>query len=237
MTKTKLEDILEGIRKKFTVTFTSLNVDGKALEILAIDNMTQHIDGLLAQKAIKNPLKDLPLWAKVWPAAFVLGRYVRKLEPEGKTLLELGAGCGITSCIASRYGFASVCISDIVDDALAFASANILQNNLEHIATVRKVDIKDSRATLGNSRFDYIAASEVLYLEDLYRPLCKCLQRHLAPQGKAIFCTDIARRRPKFFKQLAKEFRITEHMVGVRSTNDAGEEERRAYGIHIVEHA
>lgn len=227
-----LEALLARARQRFDVDFDELDVDGVPLHVLSIRNMTQHLDGLLARKAIRDPLRDLPLWAKVWPASFVLGRYLRKFEPQGKSLLEVGAGCGVTGCIASRYGFASVCVSDIVDEALLFAEANILRNGLHDTVSVRRVDV--ASAQLGQ-RFDIIAASEILYLEDLHRPLLKFAARHLASGGKAVFCTDLARRQPRFFKQAAREFTVTDHMVGVRSTSADGQEERRAYAIHTLE--
>lgn len=230
-----LDAVLALVRQRFDVDFEPLDVDGTPLYVLNVRNMTEHIDGLLARKNIRDPLRDLPLWAKVWPASFVLGRYLRKLEPQGKRLLEIGAGCGVTGCIASRYGFASVCISDVVEDALNFARANVLRNTLQEIVTVRRVDIT-AQGTQGlDGAFDCIAGSEVLYLEDLHRPLLKFTARHLAPGGKAVFCTDIARRQPRFFKLAAREFAVAEHMVGVRSVNEQGEEERRVYAIHTLE--
>lgn len=227
-----LDALLAQAREKFELTFETMDLDGAPLHLLSVSNMTQHLDGLLARKAIHDPLKDLPLWAKVWPASFVLGRYVRKLAPEGKSLLEIGAGYGVTGCIASRYGLASVCISDIVDDALLFARINVLKNDLEGRVSVRRVDVATTRL---EQRFDIIAASEILYLEELHRPLLKFVMRHLAAGGKAVFCTDVARRRPRFFKQAAKDFQVSENMVGVRSVNAEGEEERRVYAIHVLE--
>ncbi len=231
-----LDEILSKIEQKFSVSFEALDIDKDPIHVLSINNMKKHLDGLIAKKSIHDPLKDLPLWTKIWPASFVLGRFLRKLEPEGKTLLELGAGCGTTSIIASRYGFSKVQVTDNVDDALLFARANIIKNSLEHVAAVRRVDIKDSRASLNDARFDIIAASEILYLEDLHRPLIKCIQRHLAKDGKAVICTDMARRRPRFVKQAAKVFNVTEHLVGVRSTDANDKEERRVYALHILEH-
>ena len=117
-----LDSLLAAIRTTFDVDFEPLQVDDGALEVLTIRNMQAHLDGLLQRKAIHNPLKDLPLWAKVWPGSFVLGRLLRKYEPEGKNLLELGAGCGILSMVAARYGFKRIVLSDIVEDALRFAT-------------------------------------------------------------------------------------------------------------------
>ena len=45
--------------------------------------------------------------------------------------------------------------------------------------------------------FDLMAASEILYLDALHRPLVKFVDRHLAPGGKALFCTDMARAKVK----------------------------------------
>ena len=227
-----LDSLLSQARAKFDVDFDSLDLDGTPLHLLSIRNMTRHLDDLLARKAIHDPLKDLPLWAKVWPASFVLGRYLRKLEPAGKSLLEIGAGCGVTGCVASRYGFSSVCVSDVVDEALLFAKINVLRNGLQDRVSVRRVDVASTRL---DQRFDMIAASEILYLEDLHRPLLKFVGRHLAAGGKAVFCTDVARRRPRFFKQAARDFSVSENMVGVRSMSAEGEEERRVYAIHILE--
>ncbi len=231
-----LDEILAKIQQKFNVEFEALDIDQEPMHVLSINNMQKHLDGLIAKKSIHNPLKDLPLWSKIWPASFVLGRFLRKFEPHGKNLLELGAGCGITSIVASRYGFSSIQITDIIDDALLFAKANVLKNNIEDIVSVRRVDIKDSRQSLKETRFDIIAASEILYLEELHRPLIKCIQRHLVKGGKAVICTDMARKKPRFFKQAEKVFNVTEQLIGVRSSNEDNEEERRVYALNILEH-
>lgn len=226
----ELQKTLDAITQKFEVDFEPLDVDGSALYILSVRNMPQHLDRLLTTQSLKNPLKDLPLWAKVWPAALVLGRFLRHLAPQGKSLLEIGAGCGVTGCIASRYGFASVCVSDIVEDALLFARANVLRNALP--VDVRRIDITTARLT---TRFDCIAAAEVLYLDELHRPLIKFLLRHLAPGGKAVVCTDMARHKPRFFKLAARDFTLSESRVGVRSADANGAEERRVYALYTLE--
>lgn len=233
-----IDNLLAAIRATFEVEFEPLQVDESALEVLTIRNMQSHLDGLLQRRAIRDPLKDLPLWAKIWPGSFVLGRLLRKYEPEGKSLLELGAGCGILSMVAARYGFARIVLSDIVEDALRFARANVLRNRLQDRVEVRRVDVttpgRDPRFSEG---FDLIAASEILYLDDLHRPLLKFVGRHLAPGGKALFCTDLARAKPHFAKLAARSFKITEGRIGVKSRDEDGEEQRRVYSILILERA
>ena len=99
----ELDNILAVIRADFDVDFEPLQVDENPLHILSINNMQSHLDRLLQKRAIRDPLKDLPLWAKVWPGSFVLGRLLRKYEPQGKSLLELGAGCGVLSLVAATW--------------------------------------------------------------------------------------------------------------------------------------
>lgn len=233
-----LENLLAKIRETFDVDFEPLVIDDLSFEVLAIRNMQSYLDGMLARKAIRNPLKDLPLWAKVWPASFVLGRYLRHFEPEGKSLLELGAGCGTLSLVASRYGFARIVCSDIVPEALRFAEANVLRNHLEDIIDVTSVDVtrpgRDPRFAEG---FDLMAASELLYLDELHRPLLKFIDRHLAPGGKAVFATDLARAKPHFAKLAAKNFRVDERRIGLTSRDEDGREQRRAYSLLVVERA
>ena len=230
-----LETILATIRTTFEVDFEPLQVDDSKLEVLTIKNMQNHLDGLLKRHAIRDPLKDLPLWAKIWPGSFVLGRLLRKYNPEGKSLLELGAGCGILGMVAARHGFSRIVVSDINEDALRFAKANILHNHLENKMEVRRVDVQAPVTSCGVSeKFDMLAASELLYLDDLHRPLLKFADHFLAPEGKALFCTDVARLKPRFAKLAAKNFKVSQGHIGVKSV-DEGKEQRRVYNITILE--
>ncbi|MBD5627607.1 MAG: methyltransferase domain-containing protein [Desulfovibrio sp.] len=232
----ELDGLLADIRKTFDADFEPLEVDDGTLDVLTVRDMPRHLDNLLRRGAIHDPMRDLPLWAKVWPGSFVLGRFLRTQEPEGKRLLEIGAGCAICSMVAARYGFAHIVASDNVADALAFARANVLKNHLEDRIEVRHLDVttpgQDARFPGG---FDIIAASELLYLDDLHRPLLKFLERHLAPGGKALFCTDLARAKPRFAKLAAKSFNVQEGKIGVKSRDEDGAEQRRIYSVCILE--
>jgi predicted nicotinamide N-methyase len=228
----QLQMLLDKIHEKFDASFEELVIDDQRLHLLSVNNMQSHLGDLIDRRLIKNPLKDLPLWAKVWPAALILGRFVRKLDVRGKSLLEIGAGCGACGLIAARYGLSRVLLTDSNEDALLFARANVLKNGLEDIVEIRRADICSTRL---DERFDFILASEILYLEELHRPILKFLPRHLAPGGKAVFCTDQAQNHKRFLKLAARDFSVREHTIGTRSTNDEGREERRAYVLHFLE--
>lgn len=234
--QTELANLLERISGTFKVSFEPLAMDEGNFEVLNIENMPEHLAKLLQGRKIQNPLQDLPLWAKVWPASFVLGRFLRKFEPTGKTLLELGAGMGICSLIAARHGFSRIYATDVNGDALTFAKANILHNNLQDIVKTRQLDITspgvDDRFADG---VDFIAASEILYIDALHRPLLKFVSRHLKKGGKAFFCTDLARAKPHFQKLASRDFKIAEGKIGVKSKEEDGAESRRLYSILILD--
>lgn len=229
------EDILARIRPTFNVEFEKLDVDGQELEILSIGNMEEHIDSLFLHKKIHDPLRDLPLWAKIWPASFILGRYLRKIAAADKSLLELGAGVGICSLIAARYGFSQITLSDSEEMALDFARANIVRNGLADRVRACRLDLRQMQNAKISPSYDVIAASELLYLDDLHRPILKLLERRLSRDGQAYFCTDIARLKPNFKKLAQKSFHVSEGHIRVKSQAHDGKEERRIYNILILE--
>lgn len=221
-----LSGLLAAIGKTFEVEFEPLQVDSASFEVLDIKNMPSHLDRLLASRTLNAPLRDLPLWAKLWPGSLVLGRFLRNFEPEGKSLLELGCGMAGLSLVASQYGFSRIVASDIAPEALAFARANILRNGLEEKVCVQRLDVCSPGK---QARYDMIAAAELLYLDELHRPLLKFVSEYLAPGGKAFFCTDLARLKPRFQKLAARKFALQEGKIAVRGDSP------RVYSILILE--
>lgn len=228
-----LERVGQKYASKYEVAFEDLDVDGQCLRILGIANMAECLDRLAKSGKIVNPILDLPLWAKIWPASIVLGRFVRKYDPLGKTMLEIGAGCGVCSLVASRYGFAKIILTDINGEALDFARANVEENGLADCIEVRKLDVGAPGLRLPEKP-DFICAAEVLYLPELHRPLLRFVERNLAKGGKAFFCVDLRRENKRFEKMAADLFQVQSGCVGVKSHGDEGEG-RAVYKIIILE--
>jgi len=211
-----LDELLDMARQRFSVEFEQLAVGDIRLEVLQVQNMREYLDQLIPTLR-EDALKAMPLWAKIWPASIMLGHFLRHLPAEGKSLLEIGAGCGVTGLIAAAHGFSEVFITDINEDALLFARINALRNGLGDTVTVCRMDIAETRM---NRTFDYIAGAEVLYLESLHRALVKCLRHHLAPgvTSEALLAKDYRRKAKKFFKLAEREFQMQERTVGTKTT-------------------
>ncbi len=211
-----LDELLDMARQRFEVGFEPLTVGDTTLEVLQVQNMRAYLDNLVP--TIKeDALKALPLWAKIWPASFMLGHFLRHVPSEGRSLLEIGAGCGVTGLIAATQGFSEIVISDINDDALLFARINVLQNGFDDRVQVRRVDIQTTRL---DRTFDYIVGAEVLYLESLHRALVKFIGHHLSSRAdaEAVLAKDYMRKAKKFFKLAERDFRMQEQTVGTKAS-------------------
>lgn len=225
-----LQDALDRLGASFDISFEPLRIDETMLRVININNMRPYLDRLIARGAIQQPLRDLPLWAKVWPGSLILGRFLRKFSLENKNVLELGCGMGVMSLIAAQYGPARITATDIEPMALDCARANIIANNLSETVSARYLDV--AKPDLPKDiKYDVIAASELLYLDELHRPLLRFLKGHLAPGGKAFFCTDILRQKPRFQKLAARIFQLQEGKIGIKS----GDSERHIYSILILQ--
>ncbi len=225
-----LEAVLSNIGKQFKTSFEPVAIDGEQLELLQIEDMAAFVESLTAGTSNLD-LRKFPLWAKLWPAS-MLTSYALKSLPfaPGRTLLELGAGLGLCGLYAARLGF-NTTISDNNPDSLLFAQANILKNNLQETASVRKVDF--TKDQLGQ-RFDFIIGSEILYIDELHRPLLKFLLNHLSrePHAEVMLSLRFRPKPCKFFKLAEKEFHIQQKVIGYKDKNTNGEEERKLCAIY-----
>ncbi len=233
-----LDDLLAFAGKKYSLEFEPVSAGGVTLNILQIANMREILDAAVASGALQSALTTLPLWAKIWPASLILGHALAALPTKDRSLLEVGAGCGVAGLVAAAAGFSSVLITDINDDALLFARINILKNSLQDRASVCRADIESDRL---ERRFSLIAGAEVLYLEHLYRPLVKFLGRHLAakasiPAPEILLATDHRRDAKRFFKLAEKEFQIAHKQIGITATaapDEAGSDRRERHLISL----
>ncbi len=213
-----LETLLDIAAEKFKVHFEPVTAGGRTLRILQISDMETYVDKL-AEEADPSGV-ELPFWAKIWPASVIISHYIQSLEVRpGKSMLEIGAGVGVSGLFAAAHGF-EVVISDINPEALLFTRINILKNALSGAATVREVDFARDRL---DKRFDFILGSEILYIEDLHRPLIKFLLAHIrrTPDAEIILGKNYKRKAARFFKLAARDFLFSEKTIGCK-TRDAG---------------
>ncbi|MFP4314858.1 MAG: class I SAM-dependent methyltransferase [Desulfovibrionales bacterium] len=213
-----MEDLLILARKKYDVTFETINIGKYGLKILQLADMGSHIEDLAEQ--VRNEEKlELPFWAMIWPSSILLSHFIQRMDPaKGSAMLEIGAGVGICGLFAAKHGF-EVTLTDISDDALLFAQINILKNGLQNNARVQKIDFTQSA---GPQAYDFIIGSEVTYVEDTYRSLVKFLLNTLKPEpgAEVILSKNYKLKAKKFFSLAEKEFAIKTQTIGYKERTE-----------------
>ncbi|WP_170920620.1 class I SAM-dependent methyltransferase [Desulfacinum hydrothermale] len=215
MHKTPLDVLLSQIEAKYKVEVTDLRIGDETLKIAQLADFEGTIEKLVEQDRFS--LEDLPLWAKVWESSFVLASFLGKQQvlPD-RRILEIGAGLGVVGVYAAVKGH-RVTISDMNDDALLFARANVLLNGCQDRAEVRRIDWTSPHVP---TPYPMIVGSEVLYDRESYPVLVGFLDEVLAPGGTIFLTKNKQLKAPGFFAELVKTFGYKEKVIRLRGPED-----------------
>ena len=137
----------------------------------------------------------IPYWAEIWPSAIALSEAILE-EPmlEGQMYLELGAGLGLTSCVAAHRG-ARVIATDYLAEPLAFAKVNGHLNGVS-----LDVEMLNWLKPPPLRRFDTILAADILYSESNVKPVAQLLAKMIDGTNRALL-SDPQRAHLKSFLQ------------------------------------
>ena len=117
-------------------------------EIINLCNTTELIIAGVALKVLVPDLEKIrsryfslkhaafPFWARVWPAAKALSRYLIDNNEilSRKSVLEVGAGLGLPSLFASRYADKVIC-TDLFGEGLVVCRKNAEMNDIMNLTT------------------------------------------------------------------------------------------------------
>jgi len=226
-----LQELLDHAGSKYQTRFEPLKIGDHKLELLQFEDMEKYIEQLDAQTG-SNEKIELPFWAKIWPTSILLSYYMKNLDiPRDTHILEIGAGIGICGLFAANMGY-RVTISDINEDALLFTQINILKNNLQDYADVKKVDFTRDKE---DEKYKVILGSETLYKEDTYRPLIKFFLNNLKPEpdSEVILANHFKIKAKKFFKLAKQEFEIEEKTIGFKESSQESNEDSSESEKHL----
>ena len=160
---------------------------------------------------------NFPLWIKIWEASIVLCEHLISENIEkSETILELGAGIGLTGLMLGAAGY-TVTLTDYNEDALRLLNKNTEFNKLETVH-VKKLDWyqPDIKET-----YNIIIGSELIYKEEFIEPVLELLGKYLKPDGKIFIAHDMNRHvMSKFLKRAEKAFHIQSRSKTLRSDGD-----------------
>ncbi|XP_067352290.1 uncharacterized protein [Channa argus] len=137
--------------------------------------------------------------AVMWPAALALCCYLdnnrEKVNLQGKEVLELGAGTGLVTIVASLLG-ASVTATDL-PEVLSNLRANVMRNTRESCKDIPKVKALswsfDMESTYPSSvyHYDYVLAADVVYHHDFLDELLATMKHFCKPGTTVIWANKV----------------------------------------------
>ena len=193
----------ETINEKFEIEPKSIGIGGKKLELLTVADLEPFLSEI--EEKGDEALSSFPFWVKIWEAAIVLTDHLVHLELDTRqTVLEVGAGMGITGLFLGAFGH-PVTVTDYNEDALALLQKNVDHNQLDSIA-VEKLDWHNPEI---EGKFDIVCGAELIYKESDVAPVVNLLKTYVKPGGTIYMAHDIRRMSMiEFLKTAEKDFDI-----------------------------
>lgn len=146
------------------------------------------------------------LFGQLWPASRALAKKMSKTDVEGRRILEIGCGLGLSSLVLQRRG-ADITASDYHPLAEPFLDYNARLNNLPPI-TYHDLPWELPAPELG--QFDLIIGSDILYERDHAEILARLIQRHARPRSEVVITCPGRGYRGRFSRALkAQGYRLT----------------------------
>ncbi len=172
----------------YTTRQLTVRVGGDDYRLRALSDRQQFADpdGAAARAGISSALWSL--FGQPWPAGRVLAEAMSAIEIQGKRIIEIGCGLGLSSLVLRRRG-ADITASDHHPLAESFLEYNAALNDLPALV-YRDLPWAVPDATLG--RFDLIIGSDILYERDHATLLSQLMQRHARADAEVVI-TDPGR--------------------------------------------
>jgi predicted nicotinamide N-methyase len=196
--------------KNLTLEIEEISIRGETLKIFLPAKLEEIFQG--------DPFLEVekfPFWAKIWEASLVLADYVATLESP-KKILELGAGLGVPSLVAAKFGH-DVLATDYEELPLEFIKLSAKENNLKV-----KTKILDWRNPDFSQKFDLIIGSEIVFRKSLFEPLIELFKNYLEDEGEVILSHPSERKRVliPFLYEAQKYFKV---LTSIRRFKSDGE--------------
>ncbi len=170
------------------------------IEIYHADSIDEIVDRIPEEEFIKD--ERFPYFFAIWDSGVVLANVM--LESvygiEKKTILELGAGTGITG-VSLATGGARVIFTDYEEFSLELCARNCVANGIENY-DVQLADWREFPTI--DEPIDIVVAADVLYEKKQVEPLYQTVKSYL-DKGTPVYLADPNRGHIKAFLELVRQ--------------------------------
>jgi len=178
----------------------------------SLDWQEQLIEEAVESWDQSDPVEADPYGAALWPAAQVLAQavaaHVRFAVAADRPVrvLELGAGCGLSSLTAAALG-ASVMATDFRELPLRLVAESARRQGFQGALRTQLLDVRDGSKPLPQA--DLVVASDVVYEQSTARAVARRIAE-ARERGSTILVSDIGRPNRAAFLEELRHLRPTE---------------------------
>lgn len=186
-----------------------IEIAGNTYTIQRIGDIDMLFDTFI-KKATAQEVNDerIPYWAELWPCALATAQFIHEHEYyfRCKSIIEIGAGLGLPSIVASTMAKHIDC-TDYIEEAVAFAKQNYLLNyNNTELISFYTYDWRDIKSI--SKCYDIVIASDVAYERKMISDLDLCFNRLSNNNSKIILAEPRRDMAKEYLKQLEVTNRI-----------------------------
>ena len=179
-------------------------------QTIEFDNIDIHLCTLRDRQQFSDPNDEAydlgissaswSLFGVIWPSSIVLANYMLDYKTEGKKILEVGCGVGLSSLLLKKQQV-NITATDLHPEANRFLNRNTKLNNTKAIP-FQRVDWADDNNLLG--QFDLIIGSDLLYEDQHVLQLARFIQNHATSKSKVIIVDPGRGRKNKFNRAMSE---------------------------------
>jgi predicted nicotinamide N-methyase len=200
---------MNAFQREYQTDRSEVVITGQRFRFLVPKTIDRFVDPV-------DPMRNFPLWSKIWPASLILADYMAQLPADpNKKFLEIGCGIGLVGIIATKMGH-DLTMTEYDPHALKFACANAQINNCSNLK-IKRLNWHQTR--LGE-QFNGIIGSEVLYKKKDFPSLLELFKTCLKRDGEVILVEEMRKTDLEFYKIMEPFFNIRAHKKILRSEDE-----------------
>lgn len=185
----------------FRVRYQTIEIGDVDIHLRTLRDRQQYDDPDNIAEDLGISSATWPLFGIVWPSGEVLAQFMSDFQIEGKRILEVGCGIGLTSLLLNHRS-ADITATDYHPEVAGFLQENTLLNDGETIPFIRVAwDDKDD-GRLG--KFDLIVGSDLIYEKEHIKMLSDFINQHAKPDCEVILVDPGRGYHARFSKQMVK---------------------------------
>ena len=188
----------------------TFSFDNHSVELYVPDAL--HVQQVFQQQIKLEPSTPSPYWSQIWPAAISLSTFLVEHPTyiQNKKVLELAAGLGLQSFVASAYA-KEICGSDYLQEPLDVIHQTIAHNQFNNITT----SLLNWNNLPNELTADVLLLSDINYEPAAFEILFTVLKRFIE-QGTTIILSTPQRIMAKPFVQRLMPWCILQEEITVQ---------------------